>query len=178
LEDSLKPETPGTAIAWFRQYAQAFRSLNATAIAESFSHPSRPYLPAPLAIVSRTDTSAALLHDVAVLAARRGTTAERYIRRYGREVGLMSESNDELYEALTGGRVDAVIDDLPIAGAFARRLHNLHVARLPGTDSAYALLLRKGNHDLQSRVDAVLADMESSGTLTRLQERWQIQTAA
>jgi branched-chain amino acid transport system substrate-binding protein len=135
---------------------------------------SRPYLPVPLAIVSRTDTSATSLHDVAVLAVRRETTAERYIRRYGRQIGLVSESNDELYEALIAGRVDAVIDDMPIAGAFARRLPNLHVSRLPDTDSAYALLLRKGNRELQARINAVLADIESNGTLTRLQERWQV----
>jgi branched-chain amino acid transport system substrate-binding protein len=138
---------------------------------------SRPYLPAPLAIVSRGDHPLPHSRDGVRVGVRRATTAERYLRGSGGHVLLSSESNDELYDALLDGRIDALVDDFPIASAFAHQRRSLHVERLPETGGAYALMMRKQNSDLRAQVDTTLADLESDGTLSRLRERWLIDVA-
>jgi polar amino acid transport system substrate-binding protein len=138
---------------------------------------SRPYLPAPLAIVSRGDHPVLHSRDGMRVGVRRATTAERYLRESGDHVLLRSESNDELYDALVDGRIDALVDDLPIASAFAHQGRSLHIERLPETGGAYALMMRKQNADLRAQVDTTIADLESDGTLSRLRERWLIDVA-
>jgi hypothetical protein len=50
----------------------------------------------------------------------RESTTERFHRKnLGRQPVIVSESNEELYEALSHRRIDAIIDDTPIAIHFA-----------------------------------------------------------
>jgi branched-chain amino acid transport system substrate-binding protein len=135
---------------------------------------SRPYLSTALAIVCRSNHSVSRVGDAATLAVRHATTAERYVRGAGGHVALVSESNEELYDALVNRRVDAVVDDLPIGRAFARMRPGLRAARLPDTDGAYALILRRGDEERRARIDAILLELETNGTLSRLRERWDL----
>jgi arginine/lysine/histidine transporter system substrate-binding protein len=133
---------------------------------------SKCYLQVSLAVVSHAPFAINDLHACNALGVRAATTAESFLRSKAIAVSHVSESNEELYEALEAGRLDALVDDSPIAAAFARTHRALTVSLLPGTSSCYALMLRKGNSALQDAVDAVLERLEQDGTLQALQRKW------
>jgi heme-degrading monooxygenase HmoA len=81
--------------------------------------------------------------------------------------------NVEAYRALIEGGVDAVVDDRPIGGFFARMLPGLRLAQtIAGTESAYALMLAKGNDQLREAVNEALRELREDGTHERLVRRW------
>jgi polar amino acid transport system substrate-binding protein len=105
---------------------------------------------------------------------RRGTTAESYVRKEGRSVAItLSESNDDLYKALAARELDVVVDDSPIASYYSHLIPGLQLAGLmPGTDAAYAIMVRKGNHGLRDPLNRVLREMERDGTLPKYRATW------
>jgi ABC-type amino acid transport substrate-binding protein len=134
-----------------------------------------PHLDLTLAVVTHEDTTNIGTGFAGLrVGLRRGTTAEEFARAHGvSEPAMLSESNDEMYGALAAGRLDAVIDDSPIAAHFARVIPGLRYAgALPGTDGAYATMVRKGNTVLSSAINSALAAMERDGTLAILRARW------
>jgi polar amino acid transport system substrate-binding protein len=134
----------------------------------------RPHLSLTLAVVSHANDDAGTALDGRRVGVRAGTTAEAYARAHqGGEPTQCSESNDELYEALAAGRLDAVVDDSPIAAHFARAVPGLRLAGLlTGTDAAYAIMVRKGNNALRQALDVTLDALEADGTLRHLQAQW------
>jgi ABC-type amino acid transport substrate-binding protein len=134
----------------------------------------RPHLSLTLAVVTRADDQSGIALERRRLGVRAGTTAEAYARAHGGgEPSQRSESNEELYAALAAGQLDAVVDDGPIAAHFARAVAGLRLAGpLPGSDAAYAIMVRKGNDGLRNALDAALEKLEADGTLRRLRARW------
>jgi ABC-type amino acid transport substrate-binding protein len=135
---------------------------------------SRPYLPISLAVVSKRPVLADRLREIARIGVREATTAQEYLRSLEIEAARTSESNDELYELLANDSLDAVLDDSPIAHEFARRVPGSQVITVPATEGAYALVVRKENHQLLSAVNALVARMDADGTLHRLRRRWRL----
>jgi polar amino acid transport system substrate-binding protein len=133
----------------------------------------RPYLQVSLAAVSRAGRGPAATKDDGRIGVRRATTASEYLERKGREPSLVSESNDELYDALVNRHVDVIVDDSPIAAHFVRTKPGLTMAALAKTGAAYGMMLRKGN-PLTRELDAVIDDLDASETLRELQERWEV----
>ena len=133
-----------------------------------------PHLALSLAVVTRAGDSAATHWVGRRVGVRCGTTAEADARAHGApEPAAVSESNDELYAALAAGALDAVVDDSPIAAHFSRVTRGLQLAgTLPGTEAAYAIMVRKGNTRLRAAVNEALAILEQNGTLRASQERW------
>ena len=139
----------------------------------------RPHLHLTLAVVTRAGDPAGPALAGGDLSGRRagvraGTTAEAYARAHGApEPAAVSESNDALYAALAQGALDAVVDDSPIAAHFARAVPGLAVAgALPGTEAAYAVMVRQGDDARRAVLDAALAALEEDGTLPALRGRW------
>ena len=104
------------------------------------------------------------------LGVRRGTTAEAYAKRHSAsEPTQTSESNEKLYASLAAGELDAIIDDSPIAKYFSQFVAGLQFTGvLPGTEGAYAIMVRKGNNKLRAAINRALGDMEKDGTQHRL----------
>jgi glutamine transport system substrate-binding protein len=133
-----------------------------------------PHLSLALAVVKRVgivaDTAIAGLR----LGVRRGTTAEVYARKHGSaEPPQVSESNEKLYASLAAGELDAVIDDSPIAKYFSNFVPGLHFTGvLPGTEAAYAIMVRKGNDKLRAEINRALKEMGNDGTLQRFLLKW------
>jgi polar amino acid transport system substrate-binding protein len=134
----------------------------------------RPHLSLTLAVVTRADDRSGAVLGRRRVGVRVGTTAEAYTRAHGDgEPSQRSESNEELYAALAAGQLDAVVDDGPIAAHFARAVPGLQLSGpLPGSDAAYAIMVRKGNDALRNALDAALGGLEADGILRRLQARW------
>lgn len=133
-----------------------------------------PHLRLALAVVKRDGITGDTAITGLRLGVRRGTTAEAYAKQHGAlEPARVSESNENLYTSLAGGDIDAVIDDSPIAKYFSHSVAGLQFTGvLPGTEAAYAIMVRKGNDDLRAEINRALGEMENDGTRQTLFVRW------
>lgn len=131
-----------------------------------------PHLRIALAVVKRRGVTSDL--PSLRVGVRSGTTAETYARGHGvPQFAQISESNEELYASLVSGKLDAIIDDSPIARYFSQTHNDLVFdGILPDSAGTYAIMVCKENADLRERVDAVLRDMECDGTLAELRLKW------
>ena len=134
-----------------------------------------PHLNLTLAVVTRDDlTDVETSYAGLRVGLRRGTTAEEFARSHGvSDPAMLCESNEEMYDALSAGNLDVIIDDSPIAAHFAHNTPGLRYSgALPGTDGAYAIMVRKGNVELTNAINEILGAMEHDGTLAMLREHW------
>lgn len=133
-----------------------------------------PHLEITLAVVKRPGIATNASLDALRVGVRRGTTAEAYVRRYASGESVhVSESNHELYAGLTTGKLDAVVDDSPIAKWFSRSTPGLQfVGTLAGTEGAYAIMIRKGNDKLRAKINQTLDEINNDGTRRTLLDKW------
>lgn len=143
---------------------------------------SRPYLQIRLVLVTRVGESVDDLRDLGgrLVGVRAATEAERQLQARVPAARLRRfDLNTDQYAALANGTVDAVIDDAPIAGHFARVTPGLTVAAaLPGTEGQYAFVVAPDNEALRAALDLVLAGLETDGTLARLAQEWKVEPSA
>ena len=102
------------------------------------------------------------------------TEAEDYLKRNYTSMGLTSaDTNDELYNKLLTGELDALVDDSPIAGGFIKKHPQLSVYHFfPNSDSQYAIALRKGNPDLKNRLNEVIDKLQQNEFLKDIKTKW------
>jgi polar amino acid transport system substrate-binding protein len=136
-----------------------------------------PYLDFPLAIVGRAaGPPIESPGDLAgrVIGVRVATTAEQFVQRHLPSRAVHSfDFNTETYAALAAGRLDAVIDDYPIARGFERLQPTIRVAAtIEGTSSQYGIMFAKGNDGLRREVDDVLRQVSRDGTHAALRHKW------
>lgn len=133
-----------------------------------------PHLRLALAVVKRDGVTGDTVIEGLRLGVRRGTTAEAYAKQHGAlESARVSESNEYLYASLAAGDIDVVIDDSPIAKYFSQSVRGLQfTGLLPGTEGAYAIMVRKGNDRLRAEIDGALREMNNDGTRQKLLSRW------
>jgi ABC-type amino acid transport substrate-binding protein len=135
-----------------------------------------PYLDFPFAIVVHAAgppiQSPADLADK-VIGVRIATTAEQFVRQLPSRAVHTFDFNTEAYADLDARRLDAVIDDHPIARGFERLLPTLRVAAtIEGTNSQYGIMFAKGNDGLRREVDDALRQVSGDGTHAALCRRW------
>ncbi len=133
-----------------------------------------PHLDTSLAVVRRKEDGAGIGIRGARVGVRRGTTAEAHVQLDGNAASIrLSDSNSELYSALANGEIDAVVDDYPIAAYFVRASSGLRFSGIvPGSEGAYAIMVRKGNRGLIDALNAALSGIESDGSLHVIRKRW------
>jgi polar amino acid transport system substrate-binding protein len=136
---------------------------------------SNPYLDISLALVVRQGSEITGVGQLAqkTLGVRVATSAETFIReQVGAATVVTFDLNTEAYQALQSGQVDAVIDDSPIAGYFAKSLHLRAAEAIAGTEAQYGLLFRKGNTALRQAVNKALAEIRADGTYETIRQAW------
>ncbi len=144
---------------------------------------STPYYRTAIAVVVRTGegepTSLAELGDKRV-AGSKGTTSERAIRKLVYAIPVTeNEKGAPLIDRLTSGDVDAAAMDGPAADALVAS-SNGALARLPedlDTEN-YGIAVDPRRTDLVQAFDQVLRELESSGWLDALNERYGIPPSA
>lgn len=134
------------------------------------------YLESDLAVVTRLDSR---IEDPSQLTGRSigvrvATVAEEYVRRRCSPVNIqMFDLNADAYNALKDARIDAMVDDRPIAAYFARSRPGLTLGPvLPGTGFHYGIVVARGNDQLRLALNKALSDMRADGTMDRLRRRW------
>ena len=109
-----------------------------------------------------------------VFAAQVGTTSLTFINTViqpTKQPQVFDTTNDAK-AALRNGQVDGLVLDLPTAyfEAFINTPNGALVGQFPSTEEI-GMLFEEGN-PLRDCVNAVLAEMESDGTLQQLQDKW------
>src|SRR5439155_15627853 len=90
----------------------------------------QPHLKLQLAVVRRQGSPGGKAFHRNQVGVRRGTVAEAYVRERGTSPAYLTESNDDLYLALSSAKIDVVVDDSPIATYFSRLMPGLCVVGL------------------------------------------------
>ena len=138
-----------------------------------------PYCLAAQAIVVTSDSTIASKADLAgkTVAVQTGTTAEEFCMGNGYTVKAFA-ANADAETALTVGKVDAwVIDDLTAAEMVAVYNEEHPDAPLVILDEAmttepYAFAFAKGNEDLVNKINEILNDLLSDGTIASIFEEY------
>jgi len=105
---------------------------------------------------------------------RIATEAEKYVMsQFPSNVTVHAETNKELYEKLLAGRIDILIDDSPIAGGFLHRHEGLEIGMfMPGTESQYAIAMKKGDVVLKDQINEAMELLHSNGTYAAIFNKW------
>ena len=140
---------------------------------------SMPYYMAGQAILVRSTSKATSLRDFEgnKLIIVYGSTSERNLRSNVPEVTVLGyKTYNDAYKALKSGKAEGIVADDTILLNFA--LHDKSVKLLPKRYSKepYAIAFRKGEQSVRliSKTNYVIENLQSTGRLNRLQEKWKI----
>jgi len=105
---------------------------------------------------------------------RIATEAEKYVMaQFPGNVTIHAETNKELYQKLLAGRIDVLIDDSPIAGGFLHQQPTLEIAMfMPGTESRYAIAMKKGDLKLKKQINEAMDLLKANGTYDAIHKKW------
>lgn len=78
----------------------------------------------------------------------------------------------EAVQALSQGKIDAVIIDGEPAKAFAKENQEVEVLETPFTEEAYAIAVKKGNQELLDKINAAIATLKESGKLQEINDKY------
>lgn len=138
-----------------------------------------PYYLAGQAILVRSTSKATSLRDFEgnKLIIVYGSTSERNLRSNVPEVTVLGyKTYNDAYKALKSGKAEGIVADDTILLNFA--LNDKSVKLLPKRYSKepYAIAFRKGQQSarLISKTNYVIENLQSTGKLNRLQEKWKI----
>jgi polar amino acid transport system permease protein/polar amino acid transport system substrate-binding protein len=137
---------------------------------------SRPYFSFAEQLVVRRGSTLRTLdalrgHRVGTLAS---SLAHQILRvRPGIEVVLYG-GQEEPYRDLELHRTDGVLLDSVIAARYGLTKPDLELADADVARGTYVIGMRKGDEDLQARMDSALAALEASGELKRIDDRWHL----
>ena len=138
-----------------------------------------PYYIAGQAIMVNGDSKAATIRD---FSGKRmiivfGSTSEKTLRMNVPDVKVIGyKTYPEAYRALKARKADAMVADDTILLGFTLSDKSVRLLNKRYSKEPYAVAFRKTNasKDLQCKVNYILENMQSSGKLNRLQEKWHI----
>lgn len=140
---------------------------------------SMPYYMAGQAILVRSTSKATSLRDFEgnKLIIVYGSISERNLRSNVPEVTVLGyKTYNDAYKALKSGKAEGIVADDTILLNFA--LNDKSVKLLPKRYSKepYAIAFRKGEQSVRliSKTNYVIENLQSTGRLNRLQEKWKI----
>ncbi|RZL17887.1 MAG: amino acid ABC transporter substrate-binding protein [Pedobacter sp.] len=135
-----------------------------------------PYLHFRLCAVVNQDDNLKGINDFKnkTIGIRESTEAERYVHtNFPGNNMVHAETNKDLYRKLQTGKIDLLIDDSPIAGGFLQKNKKLKVGMyLPGTDSQYAIAMKKGDVQLKEQFNEVLSLLKENGVYQTIYKKW------
>jgi polar amino acid transport system substrate-binding protein len=103
-----------------------------------------------------------------------GSAAETYAREHFAPAAdvIPYEGNTDTLREVETGKLDATIEDTPIAVFYAPRFPALHPVGEPFGAGYYVIYVRKGEATLVASLDRALVSMIRSGELERIYRRW------
>ncbi|TDQ08186.1 substrate-binding periplasmic protein [Pedobacter metabolipauper] len=135
-----------------------------------------PYLHFRLCAVVNQEDNLNGVHDLKnkTIGIREATEAEKYVHtNFPANNMVHAETNKDLYRKLQAGKIDLLIDDSPIAGGFLQKNKKLKIGmHLPGTDSQYAIAMKKGDVQLKEQFNEVLSLLKENGEYQTIYKKW------
>jgi polar amino acid transport system substrate-binding protein len=138
---------------------------------------SRPYLAVSEVLTVRKDSVVSDLKGLRV-GSLPGSVAARIAEDRGAEVRTYEGGQDEIYGDLKLGRLDAVLLDEPIAHYYGDLDPELKRVTGDFGSVAYAIAVRHDDPELLAQLNAALSELERSGALRSLYQRWGVWTQA
>jgi ABC-type amino acid transport substrate-binding protein len=137
---------------------------------------SKPYLQFQLCAVVNQGDKFTELSDFKNkrIGIRTATEAEKYVMsQFPGNPTHHAETNNELYQKLIARKIDVLIDDSPIAGGFLHKHPSLEMSMfMPGTDSQYAIAMKKGDLELKKEINKTLEMLTANGTYADIHQKW------
>lgn len=137
---------------------------------------SKPYLEFQLCAIVNSGAVLTELGDFRDkrIGIRIATEAEKYVMaQFPGNITVHAETNHELYQKLLAGRIDVLIDDSPIAGGFLHQHTTLEIGMfMPGTESKYAIAMKKGDLKLKKQINEALDLLKTNGTYDAIFRKW------
>ncbi|MDD1767290.1 MAG: transporter substrate-binding domain-containing protein [Methanomassiliicoccales archaeon] len=143
---------------------------------------SSPYFKADQAIVVKSDrTDISTTDDLAgmKISVNQGTTGDYWVADNLVATGMVAAedvhkfgyASDALLE-LVAGRVDALVIDTPVAAAYVANNAGIKVVYTIVTNEYYGIVMNQKSVELVDFVNELLAEMEASGEMQQLVDRW------
>lgn len=154
-------------------------TMSITAQRQQILNFSSPYYMAGQAILVKNSSKASSLRDFSgkKLIIVFGSTSERNLRSNVPEVTIIGyKTYQEAYNALKAGKADGIVADDTILLGFSTNDKSVKILPKRYSKEPYAVVFRKdeASSNFNSKVDYIIENLQSSGKLNRLQEKWKI----
>lgn len=154
-------------------------TMSITAQRQQILNFSSPYYMAGQAILVKNSSKASSLRDFSgkKLIIVFGSTSERNLRSNVPEVTIIGyKTYQEAYNALKAGKADGIVADDTILLGFSTNDKSVKILPKRYSKEPYAVVFRKdeASFNFNSKVDYIIENLQSSGKLNRLQEKWKI----
>jgi len=140
---------------------------------------SKPYFRSDQAVVvQESNTTILSREDLAdkKIGVQLGTTGELLARELVSDKGNVYtyDSPDQAFLDLNTGRLDAVVNDLPVSGYFLVRNQSLplKIAFTIETEEYYGIAIKKGNTELAEKVNNALVELKQEGKYAEIYQKW------
>jgi polar amino acid transport system substrate-binding protein len=136
---------------------------------------SDPYFESEQSLLVQADGDIASIDDLTadvVVGAQDGTTGETYAEENSDAEIRPFPEIDDAYNALAGGQVDAVMNDLDPNNTAAEENPDLEVVETYATGEQYGIVMPDGATELTAAVNEALATIKEDGTLDSIYEEW------
>lgn len=130
------------------------------------------YAKASQKIIVKEDSEIASPDDLAgvIVGVQQGTTGDIYVSDLEEENTTVERYNKgfEAVQALSQGKIDAVVIDGEPAKTFVAQTEGLKILEESFTDEEYAIAVKKGNTDLLDKINGALKTLKDNGTLDKI----------
>ncbi|WP_318534966.1 basic amino acid ABC transporter substrate-binding protein [Acetomicrobium flavidum] len=140
---------------------------------------SKPYFRSDQAVVVQASNTTILSREDLAdkkIGVQLGTTGELLARELVSDKGNVYayDSPDQAFLDLNTGRLDAVVNDLPVSGYFLVRNQNLplKIAFTIETEEYYGIAIKKGNTELAEKINNALVELKQEGKYAEIYQKW------
>lgn len=133
------------------------------------------YAKAKQVVIVKEDSSIASLDDLTgkTIGVQQGTTGDIYAAdEYGDENVERYSKGYEAVQALSQGKIDAVIIDNEPAKVFVSQTPGLKMLDEPFADEEYAICVQKGNTELLNKLNASLQKLKDNGKFQEIIDKY------
>jgi polar amino acid transport system substrate-binding protein len=137
---------------------------------------SDPYINSNQSIAVQNSSTAKTAADLTgkKIGVQSGTTGQAWAKEHIKGAQLVP-FDDALaaFSALQAGKVDAVVNDLPVSAAIVKdTTRGLKIIQEVATGEQYGIGVSKANPDLLKAIDAALAKIKASGEYDAIYKKW------
>lgn len=130
------------------------------------------YAKASQKVIVKEDSEIASPDDLAgkIVGVQLGTTGDIYVSDLEADGTTVERYNKgfEAVQALSQGKIDAVVIDGEPAKTFVAQTEGLKILEESFTDEEYAIAVKKGNTELLDKINGALKTLKENGTLDEI----------